>query len=302
MKQFSLHELACVDAVVSEGGFHAAAEKLHRSHTSVFTAIKNLEEHLGLQLFDRAGYRVTLTGPGQAFYRQARTLLKDAGTLRALAEHLAGGGESDLRIAVGAVCPAAALAPLLKSFSAECDLANTRLHLHLEAIAGPWERLFDEEADLIFHPIDRRDPRLESLPLFGVEMVPVVAPGFLDFPVSGEITPAQMRGYTQCVIRDSSRRGSTTNFFIVDGARGWTVSDQAMKKELIVNGLGWGHLPRYAVAQELAVGSLLSIAGEHFKVVELMVAAARLRQRPHGPVAEQLWRFLQLRAPDIKQA
>ena len=296
MKQFSLHELACVEAVVSEGGFHAAAEKLHRSHTSVFTAVKNLEEHLGLQLFDRGSYRVTLTEAGRAFHQQARTLLKDADKLHHLARHLGGGGESDLRIAVGAVCPPAALAALLKSCTDGCDLGNTSLHLQLEAIGGPWERLFDEEVDLVLHPIDLRDQRLESIPLFSVEMVPVVAPGLLDFPVTASVTPQQMRPHLQCVIRDTSRRGSTASYFVGDGARIWTVSDQAMKKELILHGLGWGHMPRYAVERELASGALLSIAGEHFKVVELAIAAARLRQRLHGPVAQQLWQFLQTRA------
>lgn len=44
---FSLHELACFDAVIAEGSFQAAADRLHRTHPAVYAAVKNLEHRLG---------------------------------------------------------------------------------------------------------------------------------------------------------------------------------------------------------------------------------------------------------------
>jgi hypothetical protein len=44
--------------------------------------------------------------------------------------------------------------------------------------------LFDGKADLIIHHIDKRDTRFEFIDLFGVQVVPAVAPGFLPFPVT----------------------------------------------------------------------------------------------------------------------
>jgi DNA-binding transcriptional LysR family regulator len=41
----TLHQLECFDAVVSEGTFQAAAEKLQRAQPSVSTAVKNLENN-----------------------------------------------------------------------------------------------------------------------------------------------------------------------------------------------------------------------------------------------------------------
>jgi hypothetical protein len=55
--------------------------------------------------------------------------------------------------------------------------------------------LFDGEADLIIHHINKTDPRLEFIDLCAVKLIPVVAPGFLRMPISGEITPEQMRDY-----------------------------------------------------------------------------------------------------------
>ena len=67
MDALTIHQLQCFDAVISEGGFQAAATKLRRSHSAVFTAIRNLESQLGLKLLDRKGYRVTLTDAGRPF-------------------------------------------------------------------------------------------------------------------------------------------------------------------------------------------------------------------------------------------
>ncbi|HSY56930.1 MAG TPA: substrate-binding domain-containing protein, partial [Bradyrhizobium sp.] len=179
---------------------------------------------------------------------------------------------------------------LLRSFFDQSP--GTQLHLHFEAISGPWERLFEDEADLIFHHIDKSDPRLEFVDLLIVEHVPVVAPNFLRFPVSPSITPEQMRDYVQCVIRDTARHLPPSNYFLVEGARSWTVSDQLMKKELILQGMGWGHLPRYLIETNLRDASLIPITGQFFKGGRSELVAARRRDRPHGPVAAKLWQFI----------
>jgi len=61
MDGLTIQQLACFDAVVSAGGFQAAAERLKRAHPSVYAAVKNLEAQVGVRLLDRTGYRVRLT-------------------------------------------------------------------------------------------------------------------------------------------------------------------------------------------------------------------------------------------------
>ena len=46
----TLHQLLCFEAVVTEGGFQAAAEKLLRSQPTVSSSVKNLESQLQLTL------------------------------------------------------------------------------------------------------------------------------------------------------------------------------------------------------------------------------------------------------------
>lgn len=300
MSDFTLHELQCFDAVAREGSFQAAADKLHRTHPTVFAAVRKLEHQLGLKLLDRSGYRVALTEAGRSFHRRAQELLREVDGLHTHATQLAMGQESELRIVVGDLCPLPTTLGLLKEFFSACP--GTRLHLHFEAISGPWERLFDGDADLILHHIDSSDPRLESIELFGVKLIPVVAPRFLPFPINRSITPEQMRDFCQCIIRDTARHSPARNYFVLEGAQQWTVADQLMKREVILQGMGWGHMPSFLISQELREKRLLSIAGKHFPGSTQKIVAARRRDVPHGPIASQLWQFIEEQAPAIAKA
>jgi DNA-binding transcriptional LysR family regulator len=242
-------------------------------------------------------YRVTLTDHGRSFHDRARVLLADLTLLGKHASQLAMGEEAELRIVLGDLCPLPEVLGLLRHFFKSCP--ETRLHLYFEAISGPWERLFDNEADLIVHHIDKTDPRLEFIDLFAGTLLPVVAPNFLPFPISKGITPEQMRGHVQCVIRDTALRWPARDYYLIEGARTWTVSDQQMKKEIILQGMGWGHMPGFMIADELRDGRLLSIAGKHLRGGGGEIVAARRRDAPHGPVANRLWSFVAAQAPAL---
>jgi DNA-binding transcriptional LysR family regulator len=297
MSDFTLHELRCFDAVAREGSFQAAADKLRRTHPTVFAAVRKLEHQLGLKLLDRSGYRVALTEVGRSFHHRAQELLRELEGLHMHAAQLTMGQETELRIVVGDLCPLPVTLGLLRQFFNACP--GTRLHLYFEAISGPWERLFDGDADLILHHIDSSDPRLEFIELFGVDLIAVVAPRFLPFPITRSITPEQMRDFCQCIIRDTARHSPPRNYFVLEGVQQWTVADQFMKREVILQGMGWGHVPSFLISQELREKRLLSIAGKHFPGSTQKIVAARRRDVPHGPIANQLWEFIEEQAPAI---
>ena len=304
MQNFTLHELQCFDAVVTGGSFQAAAERLHRSHPSVFAAVAKLEHQLGLSLLDRSGYRVRLTEAGQSFHRKVQSLLRESDELRTHARQLAMGEEADLRVVLGDLCPLQPVLALLSQFFAQCP--QTRLQLQFEAVTGPWERLLEDETDLIVHRVPKGDVRMEWIDLGKIAMVPVVAPGFLSASSASAstsaLTPQQMQRFMQCVINDSARNPPEQSHYVIEGAPQCAVPDQLMKKELILHGMAWGHLPRFLIDAELREGQLLSIAGRHFPGMVQELVVARRRDRPHGPVANRLWEFLGSHAPVLKPA
>ena len=63
-------------AVIREGTISAAAESLHVAQPSLSRQMKDLEEELGVTLFERGNRRITLTEEGQVLRRRAEELVR----------------------------------------------------------------------------------------------------------------------------------------------------------------------------------------------------------------------------------
>lgn len=79
--------------------FGRAARRLHMTQPPLTQAIANLEQQLGLRLFDRTKRSVALTAAGHALLPQARELLARAQALPAVARAAAHGEVGRLRLA-----------------------------------------------------------------------------------------------------------------------------------------------------------------------------------------------------------
>jgi DNA-binding transcriptional LysR family regulator len=290
MPGLSLSQLRVLDALVTTGSLQAAAARLNRTHPTLHSSLNKMEQVLGFKLFDRGGYRLELTSKGAAFLSRARRILAEVSDLQAYAAQMAAGEESELRVVIGDLSPLAKTLGLLRKFFAAHP--QTHLHLQFETLSGPWELLLEDKVDLILHHVQDGDARFETIPLGLVSLIPVAAPGFLPFPAASA-TVERMREVVQCVIRDSARSPSPRNYFVLVGARTCTVSDQEMKKEVILQGLGWGHMPDYLIAEELADGRLISLSNQYFRGSVIPLVAARKAGKLYGPIASKLWQALE---------
>ena len=63
--------------IVEAGSISGAAERLGVAKSAVSRRLKELEEHLGVELFHRTTRRMNLTDTGRAFYQQAIRILED---------------------------------------------------------------------------------------------------------------------------------------------------------------------------------------------------------------------------------
>jgi DNA-binding transcriptional LysR family regulator len=80
---------------------------------------------------------------------------------------------------------------------------------------------------------------------------------------------------------------------MIEGAHQCTVADQQMKKEVILQGMGWGHLPRFLIEDELRDGRLQDITSRHLPGSIEALVAARRSDRPQGPVLNRFWKYLE---------
>jgi len=77
-------------AVAEHASFSEAAEHLFLTQPAVSKRVRQLEEDLGVALFDRIGRKVSLTEAGRALLPRARRLLNDANEIRRVLSDLAG--------------------------------------------------------------------------------------------------------------------------------------------------------------------------------------------------------------------
>jgi len=102
-----LRHLSTFQAIVKEGSFLRAAEKLQYAQSTITLHIQQLETELGIKLFARQGKKVQLTPAGLALREQADSLLQRATALQQSIQDIVSGEAGHLRI--GATEPTASL-------------------------------------------------------------------------------------------------------------------------------------------------------------------------------------------------
>lgn len=87
MRRPSLKSLAFFDTAAEAGGFSKAAHVLNVTHGAVSRQIRQLEDELGISLFERRNRAVYLTEHGELLFKTTRRMFDDLDhTLRALGE------------------------------------------------------------------------------------------------------------------------------------------------------------------------------------------------------------------------
>jgi len=131
-------QLVAFVAVAAEGTFTAASAALHKSQPAVSQIVRNLEDELGVQLFDRAEYRATLTDAGRLFHERAASVIETSEALKTFGKQLAGRIEPIVRLAVEAVTPLGPVMQILRA--AQERYPTVRIELTTERLAGAPKR------------------------------------------------------------------------------------------------------------------------------------------------------------------
>src|SRR4051794_22737242 len=117
--RISLEQWRALQAVVEAGGYAQAAERMHKSQSTLTYAVQKIEELLGLEVFRIQGRKAVLTDAGQVLYRRARTLLEEAAMLERGAAAMAQEWQPEIAIAVEVLFPTWLLLECLGEFARE---------------------------------------------------------------------------------------------------------------------------------------------------------------------------------------
>ena len=271
--RLSLDAIQVLDAIDRRGSFAAAASELHRVPSAITYSVKQLEEALGILLFDRTGHRAVPTEAGRELLSEGRRLLRAAADLECRVQQVAKGWESELRIAVDALISIEKLYGLVESFYAQ--KTGTRLRFSHEVLAGVWDALASGRADLVIGASGEAPAGHQYVmrPLGRGEMRFVAAPFHAICREPQPLDAAAIQSHRAISIADTSRLLPPRTVGLLSGQEALTVPTLAAKVAAIEAGLGVGFVPRWVAEQGAARGALrmLEVAGTR-PPVDLYVA------------------------------
>jgi LysR family cys regulon transcriptional activator len=144
----NFQQLRSVRETVRQGfNLTVVAEVLHTSQPGVSRQIRELEDELGIAIFERAGKRLTgLTPPGETVMPIVERLLQEADNLKRAGSEFATQGRGTLTIAATHSQARYALPLAVRDFSATHP--DVALHLHQGSPKQVAELLLSGEADI----------------------------------------------------------------------------------------------------------------------------------------------------------
>jgi DNA-binding transcriptional LysR family regulator len=282
----SLGQWRALVAVVEAGGYAQAAERLHRSQSSVSHAVQRLEELLGVQAFEIRGRKAELTPAGQVLYRRARMLIGEASRLERAAGRLGAGWEPELRIAVEIIFPTWLMLRCLARFGEEHP--GLRVELHESVLGGTTELLQQGRVELA---IGNLPAGMAGDALLPVEFICAAAP-FHPLHSSGRVLALdELRSHRHLVIRETGSE-RTPDTFTVESDQRWTVSNKATSIRAACMGMGYAWYARESIREELESGELVPLPLEAGAQRHAMMYLMYADRDAAGPGARRLAEIL----------
>ncbi|MFM2480674.1 LysR family transcriptional regulator [Celerinatantimonas sp. YJH-8] len=246
-------------AVVESGGFTSAAQRLHLSTAQVSRQVQKLEQRLKVALLYRTTRRVSLTQPGELYYRHCKNLLEGLSQAEQAVTALNQQPQGLMRITAPSYYGEQRLAPLVNDFL----LCYPKLSV---------EYLFtNQQLDLIAEGVDlaiRLGPLESHSSLFTRRLATrklkvCASPGYLTR--SGEPQTLTALAQHNCLLGTLGfwrfvSRGKAISLKVSGSLRcssGIALRDAALK------GLGIVQLPDYYVADDLRHGELVELLSEY---------------------------------------
>lgn len=260
MRNATMRQLRVFAAVARHLSFGKAAEELHLTPPAVSMQIKELEQLVGLPLFDRGGRSVALTMTGEyllVYVRKILATLKDADDALARFRGLQTG-----RLTIGMVSTAKYFVPrLMARFRAEHPGVEVRLEVggNREQLVG---LLQANEVDLAIMGRPPREMATRAEP-FAVHPHVIVTPR--DHPLIrvGHAPPAALGDY-EFLIREpgSGTRAAMEKFFAdhrLTPRVAMEMSSNETIKQAVMAGMGISFLSLHTIGIELKAG-LIAVA------------------------------------------
>jgi len=298
---FSLDQIRAFIAAVEEGSFSAAARRLGCAQSAVSDLIRRLEEETGVQLFSRSTRVPTLTVAGKLLLVDAKAIAGAADKLYSHARGMAQGVEPELCVVVDFYFPFSVMAEVSTDFSAA--FPDVPLRLYVEVLGGALEPVLEGRANFAVVGGQALGPSsVAAERLCDIELVPVAAPQHPLGRLEGPIPCDLLARHVQLVLTERTSVATGRDHNVLSPLT-WRLSDLFVKNSLLLNGLGWGFVPRHAVVHDIAEGRLKVLSLEDHAPANMFISMSAVYRgdSPPGPAGRWMIDRLQSAARNVSE-
>ena len=254
-----VRHLRLVRAVAALGGLTRAGRELHLTQSALSHQLRDVESHLGTQIFLRVGKRMVLTNAGEQLLRSADEILDTLERTEHAIRGLAGGQSGRLRVSTGCYTQYHWLPHVMRRLRTVCP----RVDVQIVAGAGRQvdELLLDGTIDIGIANHVVENGRLLVHPLFDDELVAVVQPVH-RLASKRFLTPEDFEDETLLLDAPAERHAVYQEMFArarVQLAGVQLVAQTSAIVEIVMAGLGVALLTRWAVRPYAESGALRAI-------------------------------------------
>lgn len=287
----TFRQLSVFTSVARHLSFTQAAKELHLSQPAVSMQVKQMEEQVGLPLFEQIGKKIHLTDVGHEMLHYSRAIGQLLSEAEEVINEIKGAHRGRLTISVAST--ANYFVPtLLGTFherfpdiTVSLDVTNREILL---------EQLQRNEVDLVVMGQPPRDMDLEAGTFMENPLVIIAPP---DHPLALEKNIPMSRMEDEVFLtreRGSGTRGAIERFFAQHGVQlntGMEIASNEAIKQSVQAGLGLGLLSRDTLDMELALNKLVILDVEDFPIVRYWYVMHRKGKRL-SKVAQVFKQFL----------
>jgi len=273
-------------AVAKHLNFRRAAEELCLTQPAITLQIKALEQHLGVQLFDRSGAHISLTPAGSMLLKYATKIDELETKATAALSPFADGQRGELRIGASLTIAQYILPHLLGAFQQQHP--HVRPHLTTCNTEQVLEALLAREVSLGFieGPTMRRDVRAE---VFLEDEIVLIVPPAHEWNDRGVVEPEELK-QERLIMRE---RGSGTRRVVEIAlqrrgvkAKHLNIAMEFDSTEGIMTaveaGLGIGFASLWSISKALQVDSLRVVPIRSIRITRPLSVAYPLGQELQG--------------------
>jgi len=249
--------------VVEAGSISGAADRLNVAKSAVSRRLKELEKHLGVELFHRTTRQMNLTDTGRAFYHQAVRILDDVLEAEIATSQAHGTLKGSLKIALPSTFGLMHMGPIINDFIKEHPQIEFDLDFNDREVD-----LIQEGFDLAIRIANLPDSSLIARRIAPVKTVICASPDYLKqmgIPQSPEdliehkcLVYSLQRDFEYWHLTDANGNEIKTKIYPYLKA-----STGEFLKEAAVDGQGIILVPTFIAYKEIENGSLIPLLKDY---------------------------------------